>query len=889
MKGMRKISRGKGFAGVVRYGFIGEIKGPRELEGRVVGGNMSANDMDGLIDEFNSVAALRPDIEKPVWHNSLRLPKEEKISDKEWEKIGARYMQKMGFSKHHPYVCILHDDEDGQHIHIIASRVGLNSKIFLGQNENLESTKIIYDLEKEFGLKKSETLVPLDADKKIIMPDKRKATKKEVEKALANDEEPLRYQLQKLVDKALEEPATATQFVERLRAGGVDVRVNIASTGRLNGFSFGMEGIYFGGQKLGANYKLASLIKRGLTYEQDVESEFLRQFVGKTENSGVDPRTSPVTAAVRSESDAATSAGRDQQHRNVNAEDVQRAGSQSHGHGGIPGEDLQRGDRQGAGASEHLTHRDNGRVEVRGAQVAPVAGSGEQGSAKSGDYPSKSGQGHKVNHGHGGVVGSQSDGGVVSTGEIDPDGGAGPIKTGDKIADELASKAHYARIADVRKSIHDNKKHWEKFWQEMEAEQRKRQASKRKSPVERRRSMSQSQVAVLDELLGIISHTKDKYHVQVLEQLKGFRVDKFEIMAVDNRVAVAERKKAVPRTYSIGDLSKAGTIKYLGFLNLNGQDIYIRPAHPEKSGLVLVDDLNVGQISTLEALGLHPAVLLETSEHNYQAWLRINDDGFSREEHAVITKMINEKVGGDPASTDQEHFGRLATFPNRKPNRVKADGKAPYVNLARHNGDKAPAGEELLQLAREIVAQERLIAHEAEQARAIKVVAAREMKLPARAPGASIPAGWLTAAWERIERLVSSGAATNASEIDFRCAIELRKQNVGVSDAIRLFEELPVRIRKGGNTDSYVLRTVTRAYALVDLRIEGRDTKTVDLSKEAKLRYPHVFASPQAPKAPETLKTSNAIFARLKAQEAEKSLAELQEKIDAEGVKKPGD
>lgn len=888
MKGMRKISRGSSFAGAISYGFEGDLDNPRELEGRVVGGNMSSTDPQGLIAEFNAISALRPDIKKPVWHNALRLPEGDTVTDKKWEAIGSRYMQKMGYSPTHPFVLILHDDKEGQHIHVIASRVSLESKVFLGKQENLISTQMIAELETEFDLTITKG-VEYDPGGKIVMPDKRVASKNEVEKALKTGEEPVRYQLQKLVDKALEMPATATQFVERLQAGGVDVRVNIASTGRLNGFSFGLDNIYFGGQKLGADYKLASLIKRGLTYEQDVESDFLRQFVGKAEVSGIDPRTPSVIATDGSKSNFAPGENGDREHRTFDDGNIQESGDRSNAGSRITSEDLQPSDRKGIDLGEPVADEHSDRSEINGQQVVRNAGESRNGTSESGDagrstneHSTTIDQGSPINNGRGSSVIGNSDGSLVSTSTIDPDSGVGPIKTVDKVADELASKMHFGILAIVRKSISDNKKFWDQFWDNMLSEQRKRDGEKSKSQSERRQLIPLGHIAILEEISGIIGQTKDRYHKDILQQLKGFRVNELEIRVIDNNSDINARKKVVPRTYKVEDFSKSGTIKYLRFLNLNGQDIYIRPAHPEKSGLVLVDDLNIWQISALEALGLKPAVVVETSDQNYQCWLRINDDGFGRDEHAAITRLIHEKIGGDPASTDQEHFGRLATFTNRKPGRILSDGTHPHVNLKTYAGDKAPAGEDLLQFARDVVAQERLVAHEASQAKSIERVAANEMKLPERAPGAVIPAGWLTAAWERIEHRASPGVATNASEIDFRCAIELRNQNVSVSEAIRLFDELPIRIRKGDNAENYALRTVTRAYALVDLRSEGLATKSVDLSVEARRRYPHVFETAQERQVPATLKTSNAIFAELKAEETRRALEALVESIDNE-------
>ena len=43
----------------------------------VIGGNMTGSTAAELISEFEGTRLLRPDVAKPVWHNSLRLPKGE--------------------------------------------------------------------------------------------------------------------------------------------------------------------------------------------------------------------------------------------------------------------------------------------------------------------------------------------------------------------------------------------------------------------------------------------------------------------------------------------------------------------------------------------------------------------------------------------------------------------------------------------------------------------------------------------------------------------------------------------------------------------------------------------------------------------------------------------
>lgn len=82
MKGMQKIKRGKQFTGVVIYSL--KSGSHHKITPYVIGGNMTGSTAAELISEFEGTRLLRPDVAKPVWHNSLRLPKGEKLSNRQW-------------------------------------------------------------------------------------------------------------------------------------------------------------------------------------------------------------------------------------------------------------------------------------------------------------------------------------------------------------------------------------------------------------------------------------------------------------------------------------------------------------------------------------------------------------------------------------------------------------------------------------------------------------------------------------------------------------------------------------------------------------------------------------------------------------------------------------
>lgn len=267
MKGMQKIRRGMGFRGVVEYVLTGDGESKKEGRGIIIGGNMSCNNPKDLSREFGASRKLREDIEKPVWHNSLRLPVGEKIDHEKWSALADEYMQSMGFTDLHQRIYVLHDDEDGQHIHIVASRISLENKIYLGKNENLESTKQIHLLEKAYALKTTK------GRDQFCYADQSKPSKGEIELAMRTGEPPARTVLQNIIDHATIDKPFFSEFIDRLKLAGVSVLPS-GATGDFQGISFELNGVSFTGSKLGKHYA-AGKIKSRIDYNQKRDQELV--------------------------------------------------------------------------------------------------------------------------------------------------------------------------------------------------------------------------------------------------------------------------------------------------------------------------------------------------------------------------------------------------------------------------------------------------------------------------------------------------------------------------------------------------------------------------------------------------------------------------------------
>ena len=223
---MQRIKRHKSFVNVMKY----VLKpGPHHRSDPVViGGNMTGDDANELIAEFDTASKLRSDIAKPAWHNSLRLPKSEELTNAQWIKIADDYMHRMGFSDTHLRCYVLHDDSVGQHIHIIANRIGsVDGKVHLGRHESLVSGRIIQELEIKYDLtitKGPEPLKPTDIGKEA-----NKATPQKAKKISRNEEmyeertgnTCNKKQLQIILDKSLSNKPDLKTFISRVEGSGV--------------------------------------------------------------------------------------------------------------------------------------------------------------------------------------------------------------------------------------------------------------------------------------------------------------------------------------------------------------------------------------------------------------------------------------------------------------------------------------------------------------------------------------------------------------------------------------------------------------------------------------------------------------------------------------------
>lgn len=258
------VVRGNGFRGALEYA-MGHEKRPE-----IVASNMSGTNPSALSTEFSVARKLRPDAKKPVWHTSLSLPAGEHLDAARWQEIITNFLVGMGLDdSNHQFVAVRHNDTDYDHVHIVASRIGLDSALWHGTWEARKAIDLAQDLEHRHGLQRTQG---------YYQKNEKTLTANEINMAVRTGQEPPRQALQRLVKGAAQGNPTAPQFAERLKTAGVEVRANLASTGTLNGFSFGYGGQSFKSSQLGKKYSWKALQAQGVTYEQTRDREALEQF-----------------------------------------------------------------------------------------------------------------------------------------------------------------------------------------------------------------------------------------------------------------------------------------------------------------------------------------------------------------------------------------------------------------------------------------------------------------------------------------------------------------------------------------------------------------------------------------------------------------------------------
>jgi len=155
------------------------------------------------------------------------------------------------------------------------------------------------------------------------------------------------------------------------------------------------------------------------------------------------------------------------------------------------------------------------------------------------------------------------------------------------------------------------------------------------------------------------------------------------------------------RLWTADQLMRAAIIRFLRVRNGEGCNVYIQPyAANQNAGYILVDldRADSTAVDLMRANGHDPCVVVQTSPGHLQAWIRIRTSPVEPAVATAVGRHLAHTYGGDLASTDWRHLGRLAGFTNQKPQR-RTGGYAPWVRILHARAGLAPQAQTLIETA----------------------------------------------------------------------------------------------------------------------------------------------------------------------------------------------
>lgn len=282
----------------------------------------------------------------------------------------------------------------------------------------------------------------------------------------------------------------------------------------------------------------------------------------------------------------------------------------------------------------------------------------------------------------------------------------------------------------------------------------------------------------------------------ILRQTQAMDTDHFEV----GLFKPGANAEMLLRTWDRQTLTQS--IPWLKFQNADGRNIYIRPKG--EHSLSLVDDLSAESLERMKHSGFTPALIVETSPDNFQAWLN-HGRALPKDTSTAAARALAEKFGGDPGSADWRHFGRLSGFTNRKA-RYEIGGRYPYVRMVHSTG-------EIYQSASEFVSE--VERHVGSQRKELEL---RREKYLSHATPQKLTATRNIDAYRRDPRYAGDG-----NRIDLAYAVYALSHGVPEDDVRRAIATRD--LTKKGTAErqaDYIERTLEKALRTVGVECRGR-------------------------------------------------------------------
>jgi len=265
------------------------------------------------------------------------------------------------------------------------------------------------------------------------------------------------------------------------------------------------------------------------------------------------------------------------------------------------------------------------------------------------------------------------------------------------------------------------------------------------------------------------------------------------------------------RLWTAAQLGHEATVRFLRVRNREGCDVYVQPyADNRNAGYILLDLDHTDAAAPLERMrvnGHQPCVVLQTSPGHLQAWIQVSAVCLEPTTATTIARQLAHTYGGDLASADWRHLGRLAGFTNQKPLRRQSKGYAPWVRLLYARVGLATNGAALVQAAEQHI---RCVPSTITTARPLPGPGVRELMVPA--PRTLAAASEIYQAWLQRLRIPQRFPHPDWSIADKWIAKELLRRGTPVDEVAGLLRcGSPGFPRRHADPQNYLRRTLARA------------------------------------------------------------------------------
>lgn len=219
----------------------------------LISSNLIGSSVKDFTDQFEDIRRLKQ-TKKPVLHIPLSCPQGETLTDQKWQEVIDLYFKKMGLDKEkNQYVAVRHSDNDYDHIHLVINKVDYDLKLFNEAFSAKRSIKACEEIEKELNLTNTKAIINSNRDIKT-------PTFNEIKKEQRTGNKSNKTILQEILNKNLKDSDNIKEFLLNTLKDNVKIHSNLsATTDRVSGMSFEINGVSFKGSALGQKFSYNKL------------------------------------------------------------------------------------------------------------------------------------------------------------------------------------------------------------------------------------------------------------------------------------------------------------------------------------------------------------------------------------------------------------------------------------------------------------------------------------------------------------------------------------------------------------------------------------------------------------------------------------------------------